>query len=183
VPADDYVVIASAVKANPWIGMEQPHLDFESGKYIAYTVRATGRGDIRVFKITYNTTIPNLRREMNSNPTANAHYELGLAYLNYRFFDEALKEFNAAMRMAPSVSKYRAALEHALAIRMLVKGIDAQGNKVTDIYSHVQEAFENSLDYSHLERDPRLHTREHLLDLYEFQGDEAKSKAQKLRDS
>jgi len=196
VPAEDFATIASAVKNNPWVpGLAAPSFDPVSGDLTVNVVRAGSSGEIKVFKVVYETVVQELRRQINileiilrgsedrqagehesaALEVAGAYYRLGRILAVYQRYDEAIAAFEAARYYDPSRANYfRAGEAHARGLRSLIFGLDAEGRTAEDFLESAAASFARSLELSQDARDPHLRTLETLVDLYEFLGDQAR---------
>jgi len=199
VSADDFVVVASAVKASPWIKMAEPGFNFETGEFTSFVVRATGAGDVRVFKVVYETLAHDLRPKIenlqaqlapsniaNKKPVreelAQHYFDLGLTYLKYQHFTEAIEAFTRAQEFDRTDERFEAAREQTLAMQALILGLDEDGQPTDKIFETAIKHFEKAVAHRQI-RDSRLHSRDTLLDLYKFLGDEALSQAKSYFES
>ncbi|MFH1282888.1 MAG: hypothetical protein ABII27_04410 [bacterium] len=201
VPGKEVIFIASAVKDMEWIkddkgevAMKEASLDAETGVITAYVLALTNKGRRRLYKIQYNTKIHYLeneisREEARSQPQnellASLYYDLGVAYGRLKEYDKAQNSLKHSLTLRGGYSKKcEAAMSHFAAMETLITGElkyfkETAEKQLTEnllelpVNELSAELLGVSLRLSQESRDPRLRTRELLIELLEFIGDAA----------
>ncbi|MFA5350854.1 MAG: 6-phosphofructokinase, partial [Candidatus Omnitrophota bacterium] len=178
-PGKEVVFIASAIKDMPWVeGMHGVRLNEETGEMTVCVIATTAAGQISMYKITYETAISVINKQIeksgpdnNHNNLASLYYQLGKAYGTLRLFAKAEAAFEQSQQLRNASSdKCQAAIEHFRGMQLLLTG-QFNNQKVEDPNVEAVAHFEQALELSKHSRDPSLRTREILLALYEFLGD------------
>ncbi|MDD5155788.1 MAG: fructose-bisphosphatase class II, partial [Candidatus Omnitrophica bacterium] len=179
-PGKEVVFIASAIKDMPWVkGMHGVRLNEETGEMAACVIATTAAGQISVYRITYETAISIINKQIqhpdnnNHHKQASLYYQLGKAYGMVRLFNKAEEAFMRSQELRRDHSgRCQAAIKHSQGMQVLLTG-HINNQKVEDPNVAAIAYFEKALELSKFSRDPSLRTREILLDLYEYLGDEA----------
>lgn len=142
VPGNDGVFYAATIKAkgqaNPWVPeLEGQSYDPATGLSTVYELRAALSGDIRVFKIEFETVIPDLKAQIekdsaesssNHSPELQSrlyenYYELGRALFHFKRYDDAMQAFEEAAKHAggTQIEQIKAVQAHYTGLRKLVE--------------------------------------------------------------
>ncbi|MBU4477992.1 MAG: fructose-bisphosphatase class II, partial [Candidatus Omnitrophica bacterium] len=169
ISGNDVVFIASAIKDSPWLkNLKGVSFDAETGLITVYTLRATKSGDIRIWRIRYETPAPELKAKLAEETDAlkksELHYQLSSVYGRASRLDLAIGEINQAVSTTglsqDNLNKYHAAMYFYEGKKALLQ---EKGQEIRAL-----ELFREAYKIYHKDE---VRARDLILELAEFIGD------------
>lgn len=173
VQGNDGVFYAASAKmapvGNPWVeAMKGIQYDPATGNVYSYQIRAGLSGDVRVFKVTFKTVIPDFKNRIDeilrleydgrtlrdgdiaakeNEQLYDLYYNLGRALFRFRQYDEAFKAFEDAKRYnGGNNAQIDAVIAHHKGLLALVKEKENPNEKALAFFIQASAA-------DHLDRD------------------------------
>jgi fructose-1,6-bisphosphatase/sedoheptulose 1,7-bisphosphatase-like protein len=166
----DIVVVASAVKENPWIeSLHEPAVDGDTGEAKIYSVVASKSGRVRVVEIAYDLGIQDIRAKIDQTDDTEEKLNLHLQWANilagHGLYQQAAGILNSFISQV-TVTDLRVRLESAIAYYEGMNQLVTEGKDIPESLYF----FEKAVGFYAAEN---LGARDLLIRLYRHLGDEA----------